>query len=186
MPGFSQTNTEMPSIHPLMSRSFMRLLGLGMDYTPNPTPGDYHIVGSGVILRSRPDYTSPPIATLQNGEGVYVFGNVETDPAYKIDANDNVVPNPGDWAGIDYVQVGTQSHGAGWVAMPYIQPGAGQSVQPKPTPSPSPSSKPAASSEMGLTTKVLLGTAIAVTIGGGSLLLWKAVKEAKPRRLAHA
>lgn len=152
---------------------------LGMDYTPNPTPGDYHVNGNGVILRASPEYTSNAIATLQNGEGVHVFGEVETDPAWKILQNDTVVKNDGERAGIDYVHVGTQTHGAGWIAMPYLEPGAGTQIQ-KQTQQPSPT--PAEAPTTGATNvwPWVLGGSLLV-LGGGAIYL---VAKHKPSRTA--
>jgi hypothetical protein len=164
--------------------------GLGMEYTENPKPGDYHVNGNGIVLRAAPSYTSKAIATLQKGENVYVFGDVETDPEWKVLQNDTVVKNDGEVAGIDYVRVGTQTHGAGWVGMLYIDPGAGAKFgAPTPQPSPTPTTTPAPLTKpegMGLISKVLLGGAIVATVAGGAFLIGKAVSESRPRRLAHA
>lgn len=163
--------------------------GFGMEYTANPKPGDYHVNGTGVTLRAGPKYTSKAIATLQNGEGIYVFGDVDTDPEYVIFQDDTVgkAIDPGD--GIDYVRVGTQTHGPGWVAMPYIEPGAGKAVG-QTTPAPSPSTSPAPSSTpssgMGLIQKVLLGGAIGATVAGGAFLVVRAVQQSQSRRSAYA
>jgi len=161
--------------------------GLGMEYDEHPTPGNYHIKGTGVILRAKPEYESTAIATLQNGENVYVFGDVETDPKWMVKQDETVAPNNDpNFAGIDYVRVGTQTHGAGWVAQLYVEPGAGTQIkqpQPQPSPSPTPMTPPQG---MSTTSKVLLGTAIAATIGGGGFLVWKALKESRPRHLAPA
>jgi hypothetical protein len=162
-----------------------------MEYTEHPTSGDYHVNGVGVVLRAKPEYESQAIATLQKGENVYVFGDVETDPAYFVQGDDTVAPNTPDSGivGIDYVRVGTQTHGPGWVGMLYIDPGQGTffDQQPKPQPQPSPAPAPApAAPGMGLVSKVLLGSAIVATIGGGGYLIWKAVKGSRPRLLAPA
>jgi hypothetical protein len=154
--------------------------GLGMEYTEHPKPGDYHVNGNGVVLRATPNYTAKAIATLQNGENVYVFGDVETDPEYMVLKDNTVVKNNGSVVGIDYMRVGTQTHGAGWVGMLYIDPGAGTKFG---APTPAPVTK---SEGMGLVSKILLGGAIVATVAGGAFLIGKAVSVSRPRQLAHA
>jgi hypothetical protein len=103
-----------------------------VEYTEHPKPGDYHIVGKDVVLRAAPRYQSAAIATLANGEGVYVYGDVETDPNWVLMLDNSVKPNAptSDVAGLDYIKVATQSHGVGWVAMLLVEPGAGNVAQP--------------------------------------------------------
>jgi hypothetical protein len=141
-----------------------------MDYTAAPTPGDYHVNGNAVVLRALPSYESKEIATLQNGEGIHVFGEVQSDPKYVIENDDTVVLNDGSWAGIDYAHVGTQTHGAGWIAMPYIEPGAGAQVkEPQPTPQPQPRTPTPAASSTNYLPWVLGGSLI--VLGGGAIYL---------------
>jgi hypothetical protein len=133
--------------------------------------GEYHIVGSSVILRALPDASSAIVAVLNPNETVYVFGDVETDPAHKYGPNKEAVPNddPGD-PGINYVRVGTETHGAGWVADRFIAPGAGVSnpkpVPPVPSPTPSPAPAPVAKKDLVMPVIVggLIGTAVLGTI----------------------
>lgn len=158
---------------------FKIVQGLGMEFTEHPKPGDYHVVGNGAVLRASPNYTSKTIATLQNGEGIHVFGDVETDPEYMIHPDDSVTVNDGSRAGIDYVRIGTQTHGAGWVAMPYIEPGAAPAPKPQEQPKPVPT--PAATPGMSALAKLLLGTVVGVGIVGGTLLVVKAVKDSGRR-----
>lgn len=139
------------------------------------TPGDYHIVGSGVTLRALPDASSASLATLQNGETVYVFGEIQTDPAHIVGPNNIAIPNPDpeQYAGIDYVRVGTQTHGAGWVSNEFIQPGSSGVVAVKPRPEPKldyvPTNlpKPAAASWV----PWVFASAVVVVLAGGAIYL---------------
>jgi len=164
----SSKPTSFPSDAPTGPRRGPRIPhGIGMDYTAAPTPGDYHVNGNAVVLRALPSYESKEIASLQNGEGIHLFGEVQSDPKYVIENDDTVVLNDGSWAGIDYAHVGTETHGAGWIAMPYIEPGAGAQVKkPQPAPQPTPSSPTTATNYV----PWLLGGSL-IVLGGGAIYL---------------
>lgn len=146
--------------------------------------GDYHISGSGVALRVQANASSKEIATLENGENVRAFGDTDVDSEHMIGPQGTAVANDGKSPGIEYSHVGTQTHGAGWVALQFLAKGAGTQVQPKPAPTPA--QAPSATERMGIVSKVLLGGAIVATVATGAFLLGKAVTESRPRRLAHA
>lgn len=152
--------------------------------------GNYHIVGTDVILRQGPSSTTPNIGTLNNGENVYAFGDTELDTEHMVGPNGIAVTNDGSSPGIQYVRVGTQTHGPGWVAINFMAPGAGGAHQaPKPEPSPTPAPTPttpatSASTKKDKVTTFLIGGLIGVAVLGGVVLLVKHSKS--PRRLAHA
>jgi hypothetical protein len=173
-----------------------KLAGLGQDTRmrgfgvgDSIEQGDYHVVGTNVILRAGPSSTTNNIGTMNNGEGVYAFGDVEVDAEHMIGPGGVAVPNDGSSPGIEYVHVGTQTHGAGWIAMHFIAPGAGGAAQPKPTPTPAPTPSPTPAPPVAMAKKdkvatFLIGGLIGVAVLGGVVLLVKHTKS--PRRLAHA
>lgn len=154
--------------------------------------GDYHIVGTQVILRKAPSATSENIGVMQNGEGIFAFGDVAIDDAHMVGPNGLAIDNDGTSPGIEYVHVGTQTHGPGWIAINFMTAGAGGAVAPSPTPAPtptptpsSPSSPPAAAmTSKDKMTTFLIGGLIGVAVLGGVVLLVKHSKSS--RRLAHA
>jgi hypothetical protein len=124
---------------------------------------------------------SDAIATLQDGEGVYVLGETVLDTQHKMDSTHTAVPNDGSVPGIEYARVKTQSHGDGWVATYFLASGAGNAVS-VPAPAPAPMTTTGGMSTL---QKVLLGGVIGSAVAGGGLLVWKAVKTGG-RRLAYA
>lgn len=150
--------------------------------------GEHHVVGSGVILRKAPSAMAENIGTMKNGESVYAFGDTMLDDDHMIGQGGAAVPNDGTSPGIEYVRVGTQTHGPGWIAINFLTPGTAVDVpKPKPQPQPQPttpsSSKPAPTTKDKVTT-VLIGGLIGVAVLGGIVLLVKNTQS--PRRLAHA
>lgn len=179
IPAYQKREIAVPPYMPLHAmRKAMGVHGLGA-----LTTGDYHIVGEGVTLRTRPEAGSQPIASLSNGEGVYVFGDVETDLENMIGPNNTAIPNDGKSPGIEYARIGTQNHGSGFVAVKFLAQGAGNATQPQQQPAPVP---PPTDQGMSLVSKVFLGGAIVATVAGGAFFLGKAISESRPRRLAHA
>lgn len=148
-------------------------------------PGDYHIVGTQVQLRSGPSAKASVIGVLQSGENIYVFGETETDPAFMLGPNNEAVPNDGSDPGIVYARIGTQTHGSGWVAAYFIAGGAGTQVQPQPPPAPVPSPSPTPAPEKkSYVVPVLVGGSIGAAVLLGAALLYRANK--KSHRAAYA
>jgi len=168
----------------------LRTHGLGAA-EPIPT-GDYHIVGTDVILRQSASASSANIGTLINGEGVYAFGDSEFDTDHMVGPGGVAIDNDGTSPGIEYVRVGTQTHGPGWVAINFLTPGAGvphngppvPTPKPAPTPEPTPTPPTTAMAKTDKVTTFLVGGLIGVAVLGGIVLLVKHSKS--PRRLAHA
>jgi hypothetical protein len=190
--------TDLLALSGLGQMAFMRfapraLPGFGQDEEGYATsrieegmePGDYHILGSSIILRAQPDASSAALATLQRGETVRALGEIVTDAAHIVDVKTGAAipnPDPEQYAGIDYVHVGTQTHGAGWVAIDFIGPGAGTTVTP-----PATQAQPetaAAPPKKDLVKTFLIGGLIGTVVLGGIVLLAHATKPS--RQLAHA
>lgn len=166
-----------------------RMRGFGTD-GDSVESGDYHIVGTNVILRKGPSSTSENVGTLKNGEGVYAFGDVEMDLEHMVGPGGGAIDNDGTSPGIEYVHIGTQTLGPGWVAINFMTPGEGMAVtpgpapQPMPAPTPAPTPTPTPTTTKDKMTTVLVGGLIGVAVLGGIVLLVKHSKS--PRRLAHA
>lgn len=146
------------------------------------TPGDYHISGTQVQLRTLPSAKSAVKGVLVNGEGVYVFGDLETDPEFMLGPNNEAVPNDGSDPGLIYARVGTQTHGAGWVAAYFLATGAGSQTQPVPIPVPVPVPVPTptpATPPKSYLVPVLVGGAIGATVLLGGALIYRASKKSR-------
>jgi hypothetical protein len=180
-----QMTTELPSIEIAIPSYRMRMRGFGQD--DSIEQGDYHIVGTNVILRKGPDASSESLGLLQNGENVFAFGDVMIDDEHMVGPNGEAELNDGSSPGIEYVHVGSQKYGAGWVAINFMDAGAGAAVAPTPTPTPQPEPKPTTPTAMTKKDKVttfLVGGLIGVAVLGGIVLLVKHANS--PRRLAPA
>lgn len=150
------------------------------------TPGAYHISGTQVQVRVSPSAKAAVKGVLLNGEGVYVFGETETDPEFMLGPNNEAVPNDGTDPGIIYARVGTQNHGAGWVAAYFLASGPGTQVTPEPAPQPKPvvepppeTTPPAKKSAL---VPVLVGGAIGSAVLLTGALIYRASKKSSRTR----
>lgn len=155
---------------------------LGVGDVDSLTPGDYHISGTQVQLRTLPSASSAVKGVLVNGEGVYVFGELDTDPNFMLGPNNEAVPNDGTDPGIIYARVGTQTHGAGWVAAYFLASGAGSQTQPVPQPQPGPvvpTPTPAPAPKKSYLVPVLVGGSIGAAVLLGGALVYRASKKSR-------
>lgn len=107
----------------------------GLNAANDIEAGDYHIAGTQVQLRDAPSGAGGVKGVFQDGENIYLFGDIVSDPAYMIGAANSVVLNDGNHPGIDFARAGSQNFGPGWVAVRFTAPGAGsQKATPTPTP----------------------------------------------------
>jgi len=137
--------------------------------------GDYHIVGTSVQFRDSPSGAGGIKGTFQNGEGIYLFGDIISDPSYMIGAGGAIVLNDGNHPGVDFARAGTQTFGPGWVAVRFTAPGSGMAkvepkvvVEPKPVVVVVPQPKPV---EKSIMPWVLGGSVIVLGIGAVALLM---------------
>lgn|SRR5574341_334743 len=129
--------------------------------------GTYHIDGTGVVLRSKPDAASAAIATLRNGETVHAFGDTERDYEHTFGERNVAVKSSSQY--LVYARVGTESHGAGWVAIDFLEPGEGSTPTPKGSSAPLSTMSPRAS--------LLFNVAVVATLAGGAYLLWRMARK---------
>lgn len=136
----------------------------------NVEAGDYHIVGTGVVLRKAPSGDSEVLGTFQNGENVYLFGAVAVDDQHIISSTGAISPNDGNSPGIEYARAGSQLFGPGFVALRFVAPGKGTSVKPVETQpvdtTPKPAPAVAVSAATTYAPMILAGSLLALGVAG--------------------